>query len=239
LRDTWRVPFPRDHIYAKDKQQKCGKNVLYTSRLKLWVSPCHKEPFFPYFTESNSVSFFRFLCIWPGHGSIYSSLSFYRVETFLYSWPFTKRQDFQFILHPTYLLICHLLLLDLSVDVPFTCSNSWGYYATLECNRTGEAIGSSGRQWDPLMGINGDVTLKKNTAGRIVHSHLIEPFVWDTVMNFNCLTVTLVLRHQNAPYHNSIYRISHAIHHCRNKPYIHFRAVTIHTRMYLSLPTVI
>jgi hypothetical protein len=65
------------------------------------------------------------------------------------------------------------------------------------------------------------VTLnKQNTAGRIVHSHLLESFVWDTVMNFNCLTVTLLLRHQNAPYHNSIYRISHATHHCRNKPYL-------------------
>jgi len=35
-------------------------------------------------------------------------------------------------LQPTYLLLCHLLLLYLSVDVPFTCPNSWGYYAILE-----------------------------------------------------------------------------------------------------------
>jgi len=219
-----------NHIYAKDKQQKCGKNVLYTSRLKLWVSPCHKEPFFSYFTESNRVRFFRFLCIWPGHGSIYSSLSFYTIETFLYSWPFTKRQDFQFILQPTYLLICRLLLLDLSVDLPFTCSNSWGYYATLERNRTGEAIGSSGRQWDPLKGINGDVTRgaapsscllhkRKHTAGRIVHGHLVEPFVWDS-HELQLPDGTLVLRHKIAPYHNSIYRISHAIHHCRNESYL-------------------
>ena len=81
---------------------------------------------------------------------------------------------------------------------------------------------------------------------------------------------TLVLRHRDSPYHDSIYRISHAIHHCRNKSVlIHFNplnaelnpichllallggatiavvsrlrvnVVTIHTQLYLSLPTVI
>jgi hypothetical protein len=73
-----------NHIYANDKQQICGKNVLSKSRLKLWASPRHKELFVSYFTDSNRVSSFCFPCIWPGHGRIYSSLSFYSIETFVY-----------------------------------------------------------------------------------------------------------------------------------------------------------
>jgi len=101
------------------------------------------------------------------------------------------------------------------------------------------------------VGINGDVTevlhtvlvckLKQNTAGIVVHNHLLEQFVWYTQSRtFSTRTTTLVLRHRDSPYHDSIYRISHAIHHCRNKSVlIHFNVVTIHTQLYLSLPTVI
>ena len=120
-----------------------------------------------------------------------------------------------------------------------------------KCNRTGQAIGSSGRQWDPLVGISGGETevlhtvlvfkLKQNPAGIVVHNHLLEQFVWYTQSwTFSTLTTTLILRHRDSSYHDSIYRISRAIHHCRNKSIrIHFNAVTIHTQLYLSLPSVI
>ena len=55
---------------------------------------------------------------------------------------------------PTFLLIWHLLLLHLSVDVPFTCPKSWGYYAILENaieqNRLlTPAVGSEILLWEP------------------------------------------------------------------------------------------
>ena len=114
------------------------------------------------------------------------------------------------MLQPTYLLLWHLLLLDLSVDVLFTCPNSWGYYAILENaiemdRLLAPAVGSevllreSTGMWQRCCTqFFFFVKLKKKKHSRKNCSQSFNRTIClrHTVMNFNCLTVTLVLRYR-------------------------------------------
>jgi len=52
----------------------------------------------------------------PEFKNIYSSLSLYTIETFLFTWPVTKRQDFQFIPNLT------INTVKVHMTVPANCS---------------------------------------------------------------------------------------------------------------------
>ena len=135
-------------------------------------------------------------------------------------------------IQPTFFLIWHLLLLHLSVDVLFTCPNSWGYYAILENvieqdRLLAPAVGGHILLWEPTGMWQRCCTQfffvklkQQNTSGRIVHSHLLEQFFETYSHELQLPDGNTCLATSKAPCHNSIYWISHAIHYCRNKPYL-------------------
>ena len=103
----------------------------------------------------------------------------------------------------------HLPLLHLSVDVPFTCPDSWGYYAILENAIENDrllapAVGSEVLLWDSTGMWQRCCThflfvkLKKTQHSwkNCSQSFTLTICLRHIVMNFNCLKVTLVLRYR-------------------------------------------